>query len=255
MKKTTRIATALLALAASAAQAADLVIASPDGSIALRIADDASSFSVVRKGETVIAASPLGLQLDGQPAFGLLKLESRQDTKQDRVIPLVATKAASARDHYAGATIGFREADGPRRRVLLEARAYDDGVAFRYRIDGTEPVKLRGESTAFVPAGDASCLLTPVDGGHEAQFERHRVSELKTDAAFDVPVVCATPSGRTHYAITQSNLQGYTGASFRREGAALRLQLSGVPGRQGPAFVSTSGGLTTAWRAVMMADR
>jgi len=254
MKKITRIAAAILALAASGAQAADLVITSPDGRVALRIADDASSFSVVRKGETVIAPSPLGLELDGQPGFGLLKLESRQDTKEDRVIPLVATKAASARDHYVGATIGFREAGGPRRRVFIDVRAYDDGVAFRYRLEGTDPVKLRSERTAFVPAGDASCLLTPVNNGHEEQFQRHRVSELKADAAWDMPVVCATPSGRTHYAITQANLQGYTGASFRREGEALRLQLSGVPGRQGPAFVST-GGLTTAWRAVMMADQ
>jgi alpha-glucosidase len=255
MKQITRIATAILALATFGAQAAELAISSPDGQVAIRIADDASSFNVVRKGETVIASSPLGLELDGQPAFGLLKLESRQDSKEDRVIPLVATKAASARDHYVGATLAFREAGGPRRRVFIDIRAYDDGVAFRYRLDGTEPVKLRSERTAFVPAGDASCLVTPVDGGHEAQFERHRVSELKADAAWDMPVVCATPSGRTHYAITQAHLQGYTGASFRRDGEALRLQLSGVPGRPGPAFVSASAGLTTAWRAVMMADQ
>jgi alpha-glucosidase len=254
MNQTTRIATAILALAAFGAQAAELAISSPDGRVAIRIADDASSFNVVRKGETVIASSPLGLELDGQPAFGLLKLESRQDSKEDRVIPLVATKAASARDHYVGATLAFREAGGPRRRVFIDIRAYDDGVAFRYRLDGTEPIKLRSERTAFVPAGDASCLVTPVDGGHEAQFERQRVSQLKADAAFDMPVVCATPSGRTHYAITQAHLHGYTGASLRREGEALRLQLSAVPKRPGPAFVS-SGGLTTAWRAVMMADR
>jgi len=62
----------------------------------LHIADDASHFSISRRGETVIADSPLGLELEGQPAFGLLKLESRQDTQEDRVIPLVATKAATA---------------------------------------------------------------------------------------------------------------------------------------------------------------
>jgi len=248
------VATALLAMAASGAQAADLVISSPNGSVALRIADDASSFSITRKGETVIAPSPLGLELDGQPGFGLLKLESRQDTKEDRVIPLVATKAATARDHYLGTTLAFREAGDSRRRVFLDARAYDDGVALRYRLEGSEPVKLRGEYTAFVPAGDPSCLVGPADGAHEVQFERLRISQLKADAAYDVPVVCATPSGRTHYAITQAHLQGYTGASLRREGEALRIQLSGVPGRPGPAFVST-GGLTTAWRAVMMADR
>ena len=154
--KTTSIATALLALAATHAHAADAVVTSPGGQVALRIADDGSSFSIFRKGETVIATSPLGLELEGQPPVGLLKLESRQDAKEDRVSPLVATKAATARDHYVGATLAFREAAGNRRRVFIDARAYDDGVAFRYRIEGAEPIKLRSERTAFVPAGDAS---------------------------------------------------------------------------------------------------
>jgi alpha-glucosidase len=252
MKTTLQLAIAALGLAASGAHAADAVIASPDGRVVLRIADNGSQFSISRRGEAVIAPSPLGLELDGQ-ALGALTLESRQDVAEDRVIPLVATKAATARDHYRGATLTFREA-GAGRRVFIDARAYDDGVAFRYRLEDTGPVKLRGERTAFVPAGDPSCLVTPTDGSHEQAFERLRISQLKPSVAYDVPVVCATPSGRTHYAITQANLKGYTGASLRQEGNALRLHLSGVPGREGPAFVSTAG-LTTAWRAVMMADR
>jgi len=244
---------AALAIARTAVQAADAVIASPDGRTTLRVAEDGATFTVTRRGETVIAASPLGLELDGAPPFGALALASREDVAIDRTIALVATKASSARDHYRGATLAFREA-GNGRRLLLDARAYDDGVAFRYRLEDTGPVKLRGERTAFVPAGDPACLVTEVEGAHERPFERLRISQLKADAAYDVPVVCATPSGRTHYAITQAHLHGYTGASLWREGAALRLRLSAVPGRQGPAFTSI-GGLTTAWRAIMMADR
>jgi len=240
-------------LACAAAHGADAVIASPDGRTTLRIADDGATFSVTRQGEAVIAASPLGLELDSAPAFGALALESREDTAVDRTIALVATKAASARDHYRGATLAFRETGGER-RLFIDVRAYDDGVAFRYRLDGTAPVSLRGERTAFAPAGDPACLATPYHGAHELAFERMRVSQLKESVAYDVPLVCATPSGRTHYAITQAQLQGYAGASLWREGAALRLRLSAVPGRPGPAFVSP-GGLTTAWRAVMMADR
>lgn len=243
---------ALWALTAATAHGADATIASPDGRTTLRIAADGSSFSVMRRGETVIADSPLGLEFDDAPALGALTLESRKDTTVDRRIALVATKASSARDRYRGATLAFRAAGG--RRLVIDARAYDDGVAFRYRLVGTGPVTLRGERTAFVPAGDPSCLVTPVDGAHERDFERVRISQLKGDIAYDVPVVCATPSGRTHYAITQAHLEGYTGASLWREGAALRLRLSGVPKRPGPAYVSTRG-LTTAWRAVMVADR
>jgi alpha-glucosidase len=230
----------------------DAVLASPDGRVAIRIADDGATFTVTRRGETVIAASALGLELDGSPALGALALESRKDVAVDRTIPLVATKASSARDRYRGATLAFREAGGGR-RLFIDVRAYDDGVAFSYRLDDKSPVSLRGERTAFVPAGDPSCLVTPHEGAHERPFERLRVSQLNQGVAYDVPVVCATPSGRTHYAITQAHLQGYTGASLWREGGALRLRLSAVPGRQGPAFISP-GGLTTAWRAVMMAD-
>jgi alpha-glucosidase len=248
-------ACALWALTGATAHAADAVIASPDGRTLLRIAEDGATFSITRRGETVIAASPLGLELDGAPGFGALKLESREDAAVDRKIPLVATKAASARDRYRGATLTFREAGATARKLIIDARAYDDGVAFRYRLDDAAPVQLRGERTAFVPAGDPSCLVTPLDyGAHELPFERLRVSQLKHDAAYDVPVVCATPSGRTHYAITQAHLQGYTGASLRRDGSALRVHLSAVPRRRGPAYTS-AGGLTTAWRAVMMADR
>lgn len=246
-------ACALWALTAATAHGADAVITSPDGRTTLRIAEDGATFSLARRGETVIDASPLGLELDGAPALAALKLESREDTAVDRTIPLVATKASSARDHYRGATLAFREAGGGR-RLFIDARAYDDGVAFRYRMEDAAPVKLRGERTAFVPAGDASCLVTEAEGAHERPFERLRVSQLKTDIAYDVPVVCATPSGRTHYAITQAHLQGYAGASLWREGAALRMRLSAAPKRPSPAYVS-SAGLTTAWRAVMVADR
>ncbi len=245
-------AAAAWVLACASAQAADAVITSPDGRSALRIAADGSSFSVTRRGETVIGSSPLGLDLEGTP-LGALAIESREEQTIDRRIALVATKASSARDHYRGATLAFREAGGGR-RLFVEARAYDDGVAFRYRLEGTAPVPLRGERTAFVPAGDPSCLVTEAEGAHERPFERLRVSQLKEGVAYDVPVVCASASGRSHYAITQAHLQGYTGASLWREGSALRLRLSAVPGRPGPVYQS-DGGLTTAWRVVMLADR
>ena len=60
------VACAAWALAASPALAADAVIASPDSRTTLRIAEDGATFSVTRRGETVIAASPLGLELDGE---------------------------------------------------------------------------------------------------------------------------------------------------------------------------------------------
>lgn len=202
----------------------------------------------------MIAPSPLGLELDGVPDWDALTLEKRDDASVDRVIPLVATKAASARDHYRGATFAFRETGPLARRLLIDVRAYDDGVAFRYRIDDAAPVRVRGEKTAFVFEGDPMCIVTPANEAHETQFERKRVAELRMDVGYDVPVVCATPSGQTHFALMQANLDGYSGASFWKQGESLQVRLSSVPNRSGPA-VASEAGLTTAWRVVMMSDR
>jgi hypothetical protein len=103
----------------------------------------------------------MGKDRDGAPELTDLVLEKREDVKVDRTIPLIATKAASARDRYHGTTFTFRETATAARRLLIEVRAYDDGVAFRYRIDDSTPVRLRGERTAFAQAGNPACIVTP----------------------------------------------------------------------------------------------
>ena len=247
----------LFLVAAGGARAAETMpsieVASPDGLVVLRIRGDARQFSIARRGEAVVAASALGLELADHP-LGEVALEARSDSLVDETFPLVATKASSARNHYRGATLVFREAGGEGRRLLMDVRAYDDGVAFRYRLDGPAPVSVLGERTTFVPAGDPSCLAAPARDSHETSFERLKISQMRADIGYDLPVVCATPSGRTHYAVLQADLKGYAGASLWREGDALRVKLSGVPGRIGAAVVAPSG-LSTAWRVVMMGDR
>jgi alpha-glucosidase len=240
-------------LVASAAPG-PVAVSLPDGRTAILIERDASRFSISRHGEAVIDASPLGLEFDGAPGFGPLSLERQDMVAVDRTIPLIATKASSTRDHYRGATLAFRERAPGGRRLLIDVRAYNDGVAFRYRIEDPAPVRLHAERTAFVPAGDPACLVSIADGSHEMPFERKKVSQLGETAAYDVPFVCTTPSGRTSYAIAQAHLDGYTGSSLKREGAALRVQLSAVPASAASA-VETRAGLRTAWRVVMMGDR
>ncbi|HEY1138890.1 MAG TPA: glycoside hydrolase family 97 protein [Lysobacter sp.] len=242
------------AVAAGPAFAKPVTIASPDGHAAISIEDDASRFSVRWRGETVVAASPLGVELDGAPAFGALTVERREDTEVNRKIALIATKASVAHDHYRSATLTFRETGASARRFVIDVRAYDDGVAFRYRIDDPAPVRLKDEKTAFVLPGDPECLASQVDAAHEALFERLKFSQLAGGTRYDVPLVCMSRSGHASLAIAQAHLEGYAGASLRRDGDALRMQLSPVPGRAGPAYVS-KGGLRSAWRVVMLGDR
>lgn len=257
LKKALAAASVVLAASDAALAAAMprlVTLASPDGGSRIVFSADGSQYMVMRQGERVLDSSTLGLELDGAPDFGPLVLENVKTARVDRNIQLVASKAATARDRYRAATLAFRERGGERRRLLVDARAYDDGVAFRYRIDATQPIALKGEKSSFVPAGDNECIVTISDPAHEKPFARKKLSELREDLGYDVPVVCSTSSGKTVYAITQSDLEAYTGASLWREQGALRVRLSPVPKRAGAVY-SSAGGLQTAWRVVMLGKR
>lgn len=239
----------IIGLAATA-----ILVTSPDGSVRLEIASNGSTLSLARKGEQILATSQLGLSLASSPAFGKLKLVSARRATMRRTIPLTATKARTALDHYNSAVISFRETAGSRRILMIEARAYNDGIAFRYRLPEGAPVSVKTEETTFRFAGDPTCLVTEYSGSHENSWAFRKISELDSAKAYDLLASCESPSGRTHFAITQADLSDYAGASLRPANDGLQVKLTPRVDNRDVAVVSASG-LHSAWRVVMLGNR
>lgn len=127
--------TALFSGAASLAGAAERVATSPGGRAEIRISDEGGQAhnSVRCKGETLVAASPLGLSLDkGAPLSRNLKIVGTSTRAVDQTYALVVGKARTVRDRFTETTVDFLETGGLQRRLTVVARAYDDGVAFRH---------------------------------------------------------------------------------------------------------------------------
>ena len=100
-------------------------VASPDGSIALELLPGAKSawYRVICDGKIVVRSSPLAMTLSDGTVFGAG--EPRKVEKED-------------------GSLVFKY-DG----YSLEARAYDDGVAFRWATSKRKPFKVVGEKTEF----------------------------------------------------------------------------------------------------------
>jgi alpha-glucosidase len=231
-----------------------IALSSPDGTIHMKIARDGSTLSVSRKGEQILAPSPLGLELSGSPDFSLLQLVGVKRETHRQAIPLTATKARGALDYYEGAQISFRESGGNRRTLTLEARAYNDGVAFRYVLPQGAPVSLKNEKTTFRFAGDPTCLVTEYSGSHENTWADHKISELDPSKSYDLLTSCESPSGRTHFAITQADLSDYAGASLKPANGGLQVNVTPRVDNKDVAVLLPNG-LHSAWRVVMMANR
>lgn len=250
-------ASALLLLVAdpAAAQvpARAVSVASPDGTTRIDILADRASVAVWRKGEQIVAPSPVGLDLEGA-ALGPLKLVGIKRMKHDRTIFLTATKARAARDHYNGAAITYAETMGLKRRLTIEARAYNDGVAFRFLLPEGQKVELKGEKTALLLASDPKCEVTEYSSSHENEWLDRKVSQLDRNKLYDFLMLCSSASGRTHFAVTQSDFMSYAGAALKPIDGGVEVRLTPRVDRKDVAVISPNG-LKSAWRVVMMGDR
>ena len=247
----------LLVAVPTAAQAPQgsgaISVTSPDGTARIAIAPDGTSVAVWRKGEQIVAPSPVGLDLQGA-GIGPLKRVGVKREKRDRTIPLTATKARVARDHYNGASITFAEKTGGRRRLTIEARAYDDGVAFRFLLPEGQEVTLKSERTAVLFPSDPECEATEYSSSHEKAWLKRKVSQLDRSKLYDFLLLCSSASGRTHFAVTQADFTTYAGAALEPVDGGVKVRVTARHDRKDVAVISRSG-LDSAWRVVMMGDR
>src|SRR5208283_1145188 len=126
----------------TAAAQAPVVVQSPNGALELSIATVRGStiqpeggqlaYRVVFRGKSVVEWSNLGLAFDGAPALGpTMRIESSSKSAGDETWNSVVGKANPIRDHYNALSVKTIETTAAGRRMTIEARAYDDGVAFR----------------------------------------------------------------------------------------------------------------------------
>jgi alpha-glucosidase len=269
--KTGSVIAALLTTLCSAtlASAQDRqVLASPDGSLSIAVTTGADGlrYAVERKGEAIIAPSHLGLDMTTPAPWGPLVFVGSGHGTIDQTIPLIATKASTARDHYNEMTVMLQEAGVAGRHLNLVLRAYDDGVAFRYVIPaqpGFDQVVLRGEQTRFDFPADYDCWAFNVgrmDTSHEGEFDTVQASQLRNTPLYDMPLACKSASGATSFLIAEADLRDYAGLYLRGRGdggLGVEAQLSyRSDNKQEPVRCSmTPAGVQSPWRVVLMADR
>lgn len=238
---------------------------SPGGGVevtfALR-ATGAPYYSVAYKGRTVVTPSSLGLDIrGGGPLYRGMEVEAVGRRARDSAYALAVGKASRARDRYRELTVSLRESGGPRRRLQIIFRAYDDGVAFRYRVPtqaGLETLDIVEEISEFRFPADYRCWamrLRTFHSNYEQEFEPTSVGQIKPDAITGLPVTIQTDGGPT-LAIAEADLEDYAGMYLRGvEGSpnALRSRLS--PHANGDGFaVSGRAPLSSPWRVLMIGD-
>jgi alpha-glucosidase len=270
-----RVHTIALTLALHCGLAPGLVAAappvaavSPDGRVriefTLRPRDQAEAipqYRVTFADREVVGSSRLGVELQGASTLGgpcEIEAVDTRSVQEDYTQPVGKRRRVTG--HAREVAIRLRERTAPRRTWEVVLRAYDDGVAFRYRFpkqDGWETLAIARERTEFrVPAG-ARAFALPLNGfttSYEKRYAMKRAGDLPKDWLLGLPLLLECPGG-VWAALTEANVHEYAGTYLSPSGEGLlSARLSPLPNEPGVA-VRRALPHASPWRVVMLGDR
>ncbi len=228
-------------------------VESPDGRtrIQLERVDGGLGYSVHRDGEAILLPSRLGFRFKNRPPLheGLEILGAEQREIDETWRP-VWGEHSEIRNHCRELVVHCAKDD---RRIDLLFRAYDDGVAFRYRLlePADEERVIVSEMTRFRFPGNPVTWSIPANyDSYEQLYRRMPLDEL---GAANTPITLELENG-TVVSLHEANLTDYAGmtlAALRAEPGTLECDL--VPWPNGDK-VRTRIPFETPWRTIQIAD-
>lgn len=240
----------LSAAFAGMAMAEAVALSSPSGAVAVvvDVAGGRPVYSVSLRGREVIRASRLGLVLEGAARLDSnfrLGQSKRSESRASWRPPY--GERAEFPNRYNAVVIEFREEIPPRRTLAVEFRAYDEGVAFRYRVPeqaGIASFVIGDEATEFRLAKGAFGWETPV-----AQAVYRRLPIEQMTRASERPFLLELPDG-LWAAIAEAGVEDYSSmflSPLRAERQSLGAALRGPVHARAP--------FASPWRVILMGEK
>ncbi|QDT73385.1 glycoside hydrolase family 97 protein [Lacipirellula limnantheis] len=251
----------------SRAESVPAAIRSPDGrnAIDLRTASDGADqvrYTIKRDGRTLIGPSPLGpvLSVGGQLGENSPIIDVQLgNVDESFMLHWGKTTTVTNRCSFALVTLSTDDSD---LQWQVELRAYDDGLAFRYRLLPQERLRecdIRDEATQFDFVGEPQAFFNTLDSfttSHESLYEHKPLAEIPANKLLEMPLLLTWPGG-TAAAITEARVRHFAGMYLQRpvdQPARLGCRLSPLPSRPEMSVVGQAP-YESPWRVVLLADR
>jgi alpha-glucosidase len=265
-------------------------LASPNGTLTAELAltDEGAARYEVRAGDArVVAPSPLGFAFEDAPPMrdGFEVVDTARRSVDTTWTPVWGT-TNEIDNRYNELAVELRETEAPQRRLTLVFRAYDDGVAFRYRWPeqpNLDSLRIASEETHFRFTEDHDAWWIPDDyDGYEWVYRQTPLSAIVDSAAaisynsyleedddgapFDstskqddpgavnTPLTLRHPDGERYVAVHEAALTDYAGMTLQAdpdEPTTLRSNL--VPWPDGVKVKATVPH-KTPWRTLQIAE-
>jgi alpha-glucosidase len=270
MPSTTLLASIVLATAGPAVgQTAPVVLRSPSRELEIAFATLAAgapaetgqlAYRVTFRAEPVLDWSNLGLDFQGAQLLGKeVRILASDASSGDETWSAPHGKANPIRNRYNAVTVRAAETGHRTRRLEIEARAYDDGVAFRYVVP-EQPVirelRLTTEATQFRISKDGTTyplILRGYRTSYEDDYHELPLSGLHPEYLVALPLLLEVP-GVAWVGLTEAHIDNYAGLYVARGQDARTLEARLAPRIDEPGLaVSSQTPAHSPWRVLMIA--
>lgn len=242
-------------------------ITSPDRHVVftLNIRDGALSYAVTSHGITIIEPSAAGIILDGANLAGSAAIV---DADRYATNTTYATRGVHsvARDESNGARITVRHT--PTATLFtLDARAYNDGIAFRFLIPGDgRPHVPDAASTFALPTG-STVWYHGFRGHYEGLYTKAELNRIAPGEWLAAPLTLKLPGSDGYAVITESALANYSGMALQSAGTntlaerlghaepvsyPFELRYGQVAAEKLSHAAAITGTITTPWRVIII---
>ncbi len=222
------------------------------------------------QGKSLFQPSALRLDLKGQPPLGQdVKIVNAVPSQADESYKLLTGKTSSVRDHYNALRVELEETAAPSRKLVMEARAYDDAVAFRYVVPEQESLtgfNLVKEGTEFRFSKDPllyALELPNYRSSYESEYVKLSASALTNQGGVPSKILVGLPllanvPGVGWATIMEADMRGYAAMYLvNPTGSWLEHWMVSMlaPQVENPE-IAVTGGLPhhSPWRVLMVAS-
>lgn len=267
-----RLCLFLLCACSTVCAQSNAVVQSPDSRLVLTFETTPAGqlvYSVTFRGKPLLDRSSLELDLQSQRPLGSSVAIVKQTPGQvDEQYHLITGKASTVRNHYNALRLDLEEPNNGR-KLTMQARVYDDAVAFRYVVPdqtGLREFRLTKEATEFRISKDATTyalLLPHFRTQYESEYIRLNLSAfanrngLSDTNLIGLPLLMNVP-GVAWMAITEADLRDYTSMYLVNPSSAWGghyLESKLAPGDDPGLVVTGTLPHHSAWRVLLVGDQ
>jgi alpha-glucosidase len=215
-------------------------------------------YRVLYRGILLVDFSIMDIIFDGDSLSGGSRLDKSSALDSAEIYSLLTGRSSRVNDPFRQLNLFLKETKNPRRNVLVQVRAFNDGLAFRYVFSGADgdSLAIKREHSEFNITGNPlvhALVLPDFLSSHEGNYLHREYGRLPEDSLMDMPMLLEFPD-HIFMAITESGLLDYAGMYLVKTKSGLVSNLSPLPSQ--PAFsVRTSLPAVSPWRVMLINDR